>query len=188
MLLTRVAVPLLACFISACASPSSGLQPFESGTSRVGLAANITSVDAEADSGGTSELNSFEANLNWGRFVAPKVELGFTTGISSTEQDGDESDLALLGGYGRFYFNSDATVRPYVGLDLGGLAGSTDTLDVSGNFFNVNAGLLTFFNSNVALDTRITRGWTSQDFDDGVATDTVTTDAVAVVVGLSFFY
>jgi hypothetical protein len=188
MSLPRIAVPLFALFIAACASPSSGLQPFESGTSRVGLAANITSVDAEADSGGTSELNTFDASLNWGRFVAPKVELGFTTGISSAEQDGAESDLATLGGYGRFYFNSDAAVRPYVGLDLGGLAGSSDAFDVSGSFFNVNAGFMTFFNSNVALDTRITRGWTSQDFDDGVVTDTVTTDAVAVVVGLSFFY
>lgn len=178
--------------LSSCNSTGNSAPAFHSGTQSVGVAFALEESDLSG-AFGEGAIETLDLTGNWGYFVSPNVEFGTSVGYSSEQQSLNgstflDAELTTLGINTRYYFASEGLARPYVGFGLGFLSGSSDGIDIDGNYYGIAAGLATFLSESVALDARFSKAWSSEDWSDGVGIADVDRDMFAFLVGLSFYF
>ncbi len=155
--LAPLAILVLA-LVSGCSAPQH-VQPSAAGVWRVGGSTGAAFSSTSAGAFGDSV--EYGAELAIGRFVSRRVllEVAVEAAFSEVEVDGlpDEETSAVnaVGGF-RYYFESEARSRPYLGLAAG-----ISTYDVKGDGVDESdtslavvgrAGVETFLSSTVTLD------------------------------------
>ena len=155
--LAPLAILVLA-LLSGCSAPQH-VQPSKAGVWRVGgsTGASFSSTNA----GAFGDSVEYGAELAVGRFVSRRVllEVAVEAAFAEFEVEGAPDDelsaVTAVGGF-RYYFETDARSRPYVGLGAGIstydiMAGGVDESDTSLAVVG-RAGVETFLSSTVTLD------------------------------------
>lgn len=186
------AVAIGSTLFAACSSTGASAPAFTHGTTSFGAAVAISNTKLD-DSFDELEIDTSRLEGSWGYFLTPNIEVGAGLGYESTQQSingipSTEGDLLSVGASTRFFLNSESQVRPYLGAGLGLLKGSAGDTDIDGNYFSLSLGLVSFLSESAALDTRIAKAWSSEEWQSDFDTGDVDRDQMAFLVGMSFYY
>lgn len=190
-LLTAPAV-IGSAFLAACSSTGASAPAFVHGSTNFGAAVAISNTKLD-DSFDELEIDTTRLEGSWGYFLTPNIEVGPTFGYESSKQSTNgvsfiDGDLLSFGASSRFFLNSESQVRPYLGAGLGLLKGSAGDVDIDGTYFTLSLGVVSFLSESAALDARLAKAWSSEEWQSESDTGDVDRDQLAFLVGMSFYY
>lgn len=179
---------LLLLLVASCQLPTE-VRPFAQGMQRSNLEASFLSTETSDEFGGEADEDSLSLAVSHGSFLSPNVELGgelayFSSDYSDNFGNTGEADGFALGGYGRYYFVSDASMRPFAELAIG--FGSTDYgggLDGDLTLVSLGVGSMQMLSDHTALEFILRYVAATTDFD-GFELEQ---DTLSLFVGYSVF-
>jgi len=152
---------------------------FEEGTARSsfqGSWSNVTNDRPRAKN--DLEVTTLDTSFSAGAFVTPEIEGGLEVGF--LDQDAGKSrvrawDAAL---YGRYYFQSHGTLRPWGEGKLGYTGGRSQGSSDRTLFWGVGAGLTQFLTDSTAIELGL--GYESRTFDFGGGDTSITATVLEI--------
>ncbi len=174
---------LLALTAPACQTASG--PTFGAGMGRSAFSAEWSKSDVDAPgSAGDFDMSTLGVNAVAGAFLGPEIEGGVKLGYLDQEIGNQTTKQWAAALYGRYYFQSHGTLRPWGELTLGYAQGDNGPATDRNLYYGLALGLTQFLTESTALELGLGHEARSFDFGNG-DTDYSTT---ALTVGYAVFW
>ncbi len=165
----RIAAVTALLYTPSCQVPAE-VRPFAPGMQRSSVEGSFMSSETTDDFGGKAEEDSLTLAVSHGTFVNANIEIGGELAYFMSDYEDNfgfagESSGFAVGAYGRYYFVTDATQRPFaeIGLGVGTMEYGGPSADLA--LISLGIGSMQMLSDHTALEVILRYSMVGIDID-----------------------